>query len=60
MGRERARSRWKFVRPQRFKTVGIASKIWKATLTAGAGMAALAALNASIRRHASDPEEAAF
>ncbi len=37
-----------------------AGKLWKAIGAAGAGVAALAAVNARIRRHAHEPDEAAF
>ncbi|MBV9957562.1 MAG: alpha/beta fold hydrolase [Acidobacteria bacterium] len=48
-------------RPQeRFAGVGAISKIWKAMLAGGAGMAALAAVNASIRRGATEPDDSAL
>ncbi len=37
-----------------------AGKLWKAIGAAGAGVAALAAVNARIRRHANEPDDAAF
>jgi pimeloyl-ACP methyl ester carboxylesterase len=40
--------------------VGAISKIWKAMLAGGAGMAALAAVNASIRRGATEPDDNAL
>ncbi|HEX8097713.1 MAG TPA: alpha/beta fold hydrolase, partial [Pyrinomonadaceae bacterium] len=38
----------------------MAGKIWKSLLAGGAGMAALAAVNAAIRRNISEPEENAL
>ncbi len=40
--------------------MGAISKIWKAMLAGGAGMAALAAVNASIRRGAAEPDDSAL
>jgi pimeloyl-ACP methyl ester carboxylesterase len=40
--------------------MGVMGKIWKTTVAAGAGMAALAAVNAAIRRGADEPEEGAL
>jgi pimeloyl-ACP methyl ester carboxylesterase len=40
--------------------MGVVEKIWKTTVAAGAGMAALAAVNATIRRNAVEPEEGAL
>lgn len=40
--------------------MSLVGKIWKTTLTAGAGVAALAAINARIRRQAHEPDDAAF
>jgi pimeloyl-ACP methyl ester carboxylesterase len=40
--------------------MGVVGKIWKTTMAAGAGMAALAAVNAAIRRGANEPEEGAL
>ena len=40
--------------------MGKAGNLWKTIGAAGAGVAALAAMNARIRRHAHEPEDAAF
>ena len=40
--------------------MGVVGKIWKTSVAAGASMAALAAVNAAIRRSASEPEEGAL
>jgi pimeloyl-ACP methyl ester carboxylesterase len=40
--------------------MGVVGKLWKTTVAAGAGMAALAAVNAAIRRGAAEPEEGAL
>jgi pimeloyl-ACP methyl ester carboxylesterase len=40
--------------------MGVVGKLWKTTVAAGAGMAALAAVNAAIRRGATEPEEGAL
>jgi pimeloyl-ACP methyl ester carboxylesterase len=40
--------------------MGAVGKIWKTSVVAGAGMAALAAVNAAIRRSATEPEEGAL
>lgn len=40
--------------------MGGISKIWKAVLAGGAGMAALAAVNASIKRQATEPDDSAL
>ncbi|MEA2173021.1 MAG: hypothetical protein QOD00_613 [Blastocatellia bacterium] len=40
--------------------MGTAGKFWKTLLAGGAGMAALAAVNATIRRNASEPDESAL
>ena len=40
--------------------MGVVGKLWKTTVAAGAGMAALAAVNAAIRRGAIEPEEGAL
>jgi pimeloyl-ACP methyl ester carboxylesterase len=53
-------SRLKSVSVKRFQRVGAFGKIWKTVLATGASAAALAALNASIRRNASEPEENAL
>src|ERR1044072_2240852 len=53
-------SRWQFDAEQRFSKVGAVGKLWKTMLAGGAGMAALAAINATIRRNAHDPEDAAL
>src|ERR1044072_8622770 len=53
-------SRWQFDAEQRFSKVGAVGKLWKTMLAGGAGMAALAAINPTIRRHAHDPEDAAL
>lgn len=45
---------------ERLAGVGAISKIWKAMLAGGAGMAALAAVNASIRRGAVEPDDNAL
>ena len=55
-----ASSRWQFVSQQRFSKVGAVGKIWKTMLAGGAGMAAMAAVNAAIRRNASEPDDHAF
>jgi pimeloyl-ACP methyl ester carboxylesterase len=55
-----ASSRWQFVSQQGLSKVGRVGKIWKTMLAGGAGMAALATLNATIRRHASEPDDQAF
>ncbi len=49
-----------FSRRKRFSKVGAISKIWKTMLAGGAGMAALAAVNASIRRQAAEPDDSAL
>lgn len=54
------RSSWQFVSQQRLAKVGAVGKIWKTMLAGGAGMATLAAINATIRRHATDPEDTAI
>ena len=53
-------SRWALVQQARQAQVSKLGKLWKTTLAAGAGVAALAAVNASIRRNATEPDEAAF
>ncbi|HEX8651689.1 MAG TPA: alpha/beta fold hydrolase [Pyrinomonadaceae bacterium] len=53
-------SRWQFDPQQRFSKVGAVGKIWKTMLAGGAGMAALATINATIRRNAQEPEDAAL
>jgi pimeloyl-ACP methyl ester carboxylesterase len=50
----------RFLPQERFAGVGAISKIWKAMLAGGAGMAALAAVNASIKRGASEPDDSAL
>jgi pimeloyl-ACP methyl ester carboxylesterase len=40
--------------------MSVVGKIWKTTVAASAGMAALAAVNAAIRRSAAEPEEGAL
>jgi pimeloyl-ACP methyl ester carboxylesterase len=40
--------------------MGKLSKIWKTVIAGGAGVAALAAVNASIQRHANDPDDNAL
>ena len=40
--------------------MGKLGNIWKTMLAGGAGVAALAALNAAIRRNASEPDESAL
>jgi pimeloyl-ACP methyl ester carboxylesterase len=40
--------------------MGRAGKLWKTMLAGGAGVAALAAVNATIRRNASEPDESAL
>lgn len=40
--------------------MGVVGKLWKTTVAASAGMAALAAVNAAIRRGAVEPEEGAL
>lgn len=50
----------KSVSIKRFQAVGAFGKIWKTVFATGASMAAMAAVNASIRRNASEPEENAL
>jgi pimeloyl-ACP methyl ester carboxylesterase len=50
----------RFLPQERFAGVGAISKIWKAMLAGGAGMAALAAVNASIKRGAAEPDDNAL
>lgn len=50
----------RFSHQERFAAVGAISKIWKAMLAGGAGMAALAAVNASIKRGAIEPDDSAL
>lgn len=50
----------KSVSAKRLQAVGAFGKIWKTMLATGASVAALAAVNASIRRHATEPEEDAL
>lgn len=50
----------KSVSIKRAQAVGAFGKIWKAVFATGASVAALAAVNASIRRNASEPEENAL
>jgi pimeloyl-ACP methyl ester carboxylesterase len=45
---------------KRVQAVGAFGKIWKTVFATGASMAALAAVNASIRRQATEPEENAL
>ena len=52
--------RLKSVSTKRLQAVGAFGKIWKTMLATGAGMAAMAAVNASIRRNAAEPEENAL
>ncbi|MBD0369510.1 MAG: alpha/beta fold hydrolase [Pyrinomonadaceae bacterium] len=52
--------RLKSVSVKRFQAVGAFGKIWKTVLATGAGAAALAAVNANIRRNAKEPEENAL
>lgn len=52
--------RSKLVSRERFQAVGAFGKIWKTMLATGTGMAALAAVNATIRRNATEPEEHAL
>jgi pimeloyl-ACP methyl ester carboxylesterase len=40
--------------------MGVVGKLWKTTVAAGAGIAALAAVNAAITRRVSEPEEGAL
>jgi pimeloyl-ACP methyl ester carboxylesterase len=53
-------SRLKSVSIKRFQAVGAFGKIWKTVLATSASVAALAAVNASIRRNATEPEENAL
>jgi pimeloyl-ACP methyl ester carboxylesterase len=55
-----ARSNWRSVSQHRLLNVGAVGKIWKTMLAGGASMAALAAINATIRRQATDPEDTAI
>jgi pimeloyl-ACP methyl ester carboxylesterase len=48
------------VSEQRLLRVGAVGKIWKTMLAGSAGMAALAVVNATIRRHASEPDDSTF
>jgi pimeloyl-ACP methyl ester carboxylesterase len=50
----------KSVSIKRSQAVGAFGKIWKAVFATGASVAALAAVNASIRRNATEPEENAL
>jgi pimeloyl-ACP methyl ester carboxylesterase len=52
--------RLKSVSVKRVQAVGAFGKIWKTVFATGASMAALAAVNASIRRNATEPEENAL
>jgi hypothetical protein len=52
--------RLKSVSVKRFQAVGAFGKIWKTVFATGATAAALAAVNASIRRNATEPEENAL
>jgi pimeloyl-ACP methyl ester carboxylesterase len=45
---------------KRFSKVGKVGKFWKTLLAGGAGMAALAALNANIQRGVKEPDEGVF
>ena len=45
---------------ERLQAVGAFGKIWKTMLAGGASVAAMAAVNASIRRNATEPEENAL
>jgi len=49
-----------FFPQKRFSQLGAINKIWKAMLAGGAGMAALAAVNASIKRQAAEPDDSAL
>lgn len=60
MGQTRARVNWRRAASQGVYKMGVVGKIWKTTMAAGAGMAALAAFNAAIRRGATEPEEGAL
>src|SRR5712691_3544476 len=40
--------------------MGKLGNLWKTALAGGAGVAALAAMNAAIRRHASEPDDSAL
>src|SRR2546421_6663265 len=44
----------------RLSKMGKLGNIWKTMLAGGAGVAALAALNATIKRHAGDPDDSAL
>src|SRR5207253_4397252 len=50
----------KSVSVKRCQAVGAFGKIWKTMLATGASVAALAAVNASIRRNVAEPEENAL
>jgi pimeloyl-ACP methyl ester carboxylesterase len=52
--------RLKLVSVERLQTVGAFGKLWKTVLAGGASVAALAAVNATIRRNATEPEENAL
>jgi pimeloyl-ACP methyl ester carboxylesterase len=52
--------RWQSVSQQGFLKVSKAGKFWKTMLAGGAGMAALAALNATVKRNAIEPDDSAL
>ncbi len=60
MGHMRARVSRRLIAGQGVDRMGVVGKIWRTTVAAGAGMAALAAVNAAIRRGVAEPEEGAL
>lgn len=56
----RAHQSWRSAAAQGVDRMSVVRKIWKTTVAASAGMAALAAVNAAIRRSAAEPEEGAL
>ncbi len=56
----RARESWRLAAVHGVDRMSVVGKIWKTSVAAGAGMAALAAVNAAIRRNVAEPEEGAL